>query len=100
MTYSSAIERLSLPSYAWWSEGAHGVAWSGVATVFPSLVGVGSTFDVDGVKKMGTVIGREQRAKHNAARDASDDGMSTGDFQGECVECAVAVASLVRLTSL
>eukprot|EP00729_Bicosta_minor_P004638 gene4638-27789_t len=44
-TNGAAVPRLKLPSYAWWSEGAHGVAWAGVATVFPALVGVGSSFD-------------------------------------------------------
>eukprot|EP00039_Didymoeca_costata_P006248 m.88639 g.88639 ORF g.88639 m.88639 type:complete len:862 (+) comp13179_c0_seq3:173-2758(+) len=64
-TTSPAIERLKLPAYAWWSEGAHGVAWAGVATVFPALVGLGSSFDVEGMQEVGEAIGMEGRAKHN-----------------------------------
>ena len=30
-----AIERLGIPAYNWWSEGLHGVARAGLATVFP-----------------------------------------------------------------
>jgi hypothetical protein len=30
-----AIERLGVPEYNWWSEGLHGVARAGLATVFP-----------------------------------------------------------------
>ena len=65
-TDAAAVPRLKVPAYAWWSEGAHGVAWAGVATVFPALVGAGASFDVDAVRQMGTAIGMEGRAKHNA----------------------------------
>ena len=32
---SAAIPRLGVPAYDWWSEGLHGVARSGYATLFP-----------------------------------------------------------------
>jgi hypothetical protein len=32
---SAPIDRLHIPAYDWWSEALHGVARSGVATVFP-----------------------------------------------------------------
>ena len=64
-TRTQAISRVALPQYGWWSEGAHGVAWAGVATVFPALVGVGSTFDKELVGQMGAAVGMEGRAKHN-----------------------------------
>ena len=36
MRYESpAIERLHIPAYNWWNEALHGVARSGVATMFP-----------------------------------------------------------------
>ncbi len=34
-----SIERLNIPKYNWWSEGLHGVGFSGVATVFPQAIG-------------------------------------------------------------
>ena len=40
-----AIERLGVPEYNWWSEGLHGVARNGTATVFPQAIGLGATFD-------------------------------------------------------
>ena len=36
-----AIPRLGIPAYDWWSEGLHGIARSGYATVFPQAIGIG-----------------------------------------------------------
>ena len=36
-----AIPRLGIPEYNWWSEGLHGVANAGIATVFPQAIGLG-----------------------------------------------------------
>lgn len=39
MRYESpAIERLHIPAYNWWNEALHGVARSGVATMFPQAM--------------------------------------------------------------
>ena len=35
-----AIDRLNVPEYNWWSEGLHGVARAGQATVFPQAIGM------------------------------------------------------------
>lgn len=32
---AAAIPRLHIPAYEWWTEGLHGVARAGTATVFP-----------------------------------------------------------------
>ena len=40
-----AIERLGIPAYNWWNEGLHGVARSGIATVFPQAIGMSATFN-------------------------------------------------------
>jgi len=40
---SKAIPRLGIPAYNWWNEALHGVAFSGVATVFPRAIGLGRT---------------------------------------------------------
>ena len=34
MNQAPAIERLGVPEYNWWSEGLHGLARAGIATVF------------------------------------------------------------------
>ena len=40
-----AIERLGVNEYNWWSEGLHGVARAGQATVFPQAIGMAASFD-------------------------------------------------------
>src|SRR6266567_1742936 len=37
MNAAPAIPRLGIPEYDWWNEGLHGVAFSGVATVWGGL---------------------------------------------------------------
>ena len=64
---SRAIPRLNIPEYDWWSEALHGVARTGVATVFPEPIGLAATFDVPLIHEMAAVIGTEARAKHEQA---------------------------------
>ncbi len=68
MLYNSpAIPRLNIPEYNWWNECLHGVARSGIATIFPQSIGLGATFDRDLVFRIGTAISDEARAMHNAS---------------------------------
>jgi len=60
-----AIERLGVPKYNWWSEGLHGVARAGLATVFPQAIGLGATWDQDLLHDVSTAIADEARAKHS-----------------------------------
>ncbi len=60
-----AIERLGLPAYDYWNEALHGVANSGVATVFPQAVGGAASWNPELFRQEGRVIGIEGRAKHN-----------------------------------
>ena len=61
------IERLGIIQYDWWSECLHGVARAGKATVFPKPIAMGSTWDVDLIKRVGIAISDEARAKHHKA---------------------------------
>lgn len=61
---ASAIPRLQVPAYNWWSEALHGVA-AGTATIFPEPIGLAASFDAPLIKNMGTVIATEARAKHH-----------------------------------
>ena len=61
-----AIERLGINEYNWWSEGLHGVARAGQATVFPQAIAMAATFDDDLVNQEANVISTEARAKYNA----------------------------------
>src|ERR1700757_328532 len=45
MNAAPAIPRLGIPAYDWWNEALHGVARSGVATIFPQAIAFGASFD-------------------------------------------------------
>jgi len=46
------------------NEAAHGVAWTGRATVFPCSMGMAATWDVPLVREMGRAVAHEGLAKH------------------------------------
>jgi beta-glucosidase len=62
-----AIPRLNVPAYDYWSEGLHGIARSGYATMFPQAIGMAATWDAPLVNQISTVISTEARAKYNEA---------------------------------
>ena len=68
-----AVERL-IPAYNWWNEGIHGLARSGVATMFPQAIGLAAMFDTDLVFKVADITSTEARAKYNeySKRDDRD----------------------------
>ncbi|MGH9515549.1 MAG: glycoside hydrolase family 3 C-terminal domain-containing protein [Terriglobales bacterium] len=61
---AAAIPRLGIPQYNWWSEGLHGAAREGYATVFPQAIGLAATFDPDLLHEEAGVIATEFRAKY------------------------------------
>lgn len=68
MMYASpAIPQLKIPAYNWWNEALHGVARSGVATIFPQAIGLGATFDEDLLFRVSSAISDEARAMYNAS---------------------------------
>ena len=60
-----AIPRLGVPAYDWWNEALHGVARSGLSTVFPQTIGRAAAFDAPLERAVGRAIGIEARAKYN-----------------------------------
>ncbi len=62
-----AIPRLNVPAYDYWSEGLHGIARSGYATLFPQAIGMAATWDAPLIHQISTVISTEARAKYNEA---------------------------------
>ncbi len=64
---ASAIPRLGIPAYDFWSEALHGVARNGRATVFPQAIGMAATWEPDLIQRVATAISDEARAKHHAA---------------------------------
>lgn len=65
MNAAPAIPRLGIPAYDWWSEGLHGVARAGVATVFPQAIGLAAMWDTSEMYRVSSVISDEFRAKYN-----------------------------------
>ncbi|HVS73340.1 MAG TPA: glycoside hydrolase family 3 N-terminal domain-containing protein [Phycisphaerae bacterium] len=55
--------RLDIPPCHWWSEGLHGIARAGVATIFPEAIAMGATWDPPLVKDVAGAISDEARAK-------------------------------------
>lgn len=72
------IERLGVPAYNWWNEGLHGLARSGVATMFPQAIGMAACFDADIVRRAGEVTAAEARAKYAAYRKLGDTDIYKG----------------------
>ena len=73
-----AVERLGIPSYNWWNEGIHGLARSGVATMFPQAIGLAASFDRKTTEKAAEVTSTEARAKYNAYQTEGDHDIYKG----------------------
>lgn len=69
---SPAIERLGIHEYNWWNEASHGVARSGMATVFPHAIGLAATFDPALIEEVGEAVSTEGRAKYNNSVEYGD----------------------------
>lgn len=64
---ASALPKLNIPKYGWWSEALHGVARAGKATVFPQAIGMAATFNPDLIREVASAISDEGRAMYNVA---------------------------------
>lgn len=62
---ADAVPRLGIPQYDWWSEGLHGAARAGIATVFPQAIGLAATFNSALLHDVGDVAATEFRAKYH-----------------------------------
>lgn len=67
-----AVKRLGIPAYNWWNEGLHGLARSGVATMFPQAIGLAAMFDTELTGKAAEITAEEARAKYNAVSKYDD----------------------------
>ena len=75
---SPAIPRLGIPAWDWWSEALHGVGRNGIATIFPSCIGMAASFDDDLIGRIFTAVSDEARAKNTEMRRQ---GQPTGKYQ-------------------
>src|ERR1700722_4141993 len=73
-----SIPRLHIAEYDWWSEGLHGIARSGYATVFPQAIGLAATWDTALVHRIADTISTETRAKYNVAQPENNHSIYYG----------------------
>lgn len=73
-----AIERLNVPGYDWWNEALHGSARNGKATIFPEVIGLGATFDLDLAKRVASAISDEARAKYAVSQSIGNHSKYAG----------------------
>lgn len=78
MNSSPAIPRLGIPRFDWWSEALHGVGRNGLATVFPSCIGMACSFDDDLIEQIYVAVSDEARAKNTQRRR---EGKPIGKYQ-------------------
>jgi beta-glucosidase len=72
--WQPAISRLGIASFRTGTEGLHGIAWLGNATVYPQAIGLGSTWDTALLNQVGQGIGDEARGYH--AQNPTNVGLS------------------------
>ena len=65
---SPGIPRLGIPAFDWWSEALHGVGRNGIATVFPSCIGMSCSFDDELIERVFNAVSDEARAKNTLGR--------------------------------
>ncbi len=76
---AAGVPRLGLPAYDFWSEGLHGVARNGRATVFPQAIGMSATWDPVLIRAIASAIAEEARAKyHETLRNKTVTGQNQG----------------------
>lgn len=75
---SPAIPRLNVPAYDWWSEGLHGFARFGQATVFPQAIGLAASWDPGLLHAVGGVVATQARDKFVAMGPHNDHGRYNG----------------------
>ncbi|WP_411552720.1 glycoside hydrolase family 3 C-terminal domain-containing protein [Paenibacillus lautus] len=72
--YQTEIPRLGVQKYKHGTEGAHGVAWLGEATVFPQNTGLACTWNPELMREIGSVIAEEARVYYQ--RDRAINGLT------------------------
>ena len=59
------IPKLGIPEYNWWNEALHGVARSGLSTVFPQAIALAASCDTNLLYQVASIISDEARAKYH-----------------------------------
>ena len=72
--HQPAVDRLGIASFTTGTEALHGLAWLGVATVFPQAIGLATSWNLDLVRRVGAATGDEVRGLHH--KDPSRCGLN------------------------
>ena len=83
MNAAPAIKRLDVPEYNWWNECLHGVARSGLATVFPQAIGLAAAIRRNDMRKL---ILRLAGLAFIALSLAALGGVAAPAVAGDCIE--------------
>ncbi|MEV6181027.1 glycoside hydrolase family 3 C-terminal domain-containing protein [Streptomyces sp. NPDC052015] len=75
--YVPAVPRLGITSFRTGTEALHGVAWLGVATVFPQAVGLGASWDEELVRVVAEAVSAEVRAFHRHRPTSTGSGTNS-----------------------
>ncbi len=75
---AGGVPRLGVPDYNWWNEALHGVARSGLATVFPQTIGMAASFDDELLHEVADLASTEARGKYNEYQKEGDHGIYKG----------------------
>lgn len=75
---SPSIDRFGIPAFNWWNECLHGVARTGIATVFPEPIGMAAMWDKDQMFSISNAISDEARAKYNDYQHQKKYGLYKG----------------------
>ena len=68
---AAAVPRLGIAAYNWWSEGLHGVARNGRATVFPQVIGMAAAWDPGLIRRVAAAISAQNRVVRSRTRTLS-----------------------------
>jgi beta-glucosidase len=74
LNVATAIPRLSVPAYNWWTESLHGAIGTLPTTNFPEPIGLAATFDAPLVHSVASTISSEVRGLHTLARQTGKSG--------------------------
>jgi len=64
MNTAQGVPELGVPDYNFWNEALHGCARAGLATVFPQVIGMASSWDEDLLRQVFDIASTEQRIKY------------------------------------
>ena len=94
-----AIPRLGIPAYHWWSEGLHGDARAGRATVFPQAIAMAASWNTNLLHRIAVAISNEARAKSVPSASGAPNGTGVDQSMSASASHCPARARRLRVPS-